>query len=357
MNLFRRIFLAIPIWSVWLPLCAQVSIDRADLPTAGSTIVLLRMGIPLADTGAVGVGATWDFDLHEPTGVGDVWTADQPGESPYSIYNFAPSATYWTANPFESTERFWTIDSDTLRLQVELKPFSDRWDVYSKPAKWLAFPFVYGDSFCDSLVAYSDATDYFPRITTRSQHGTDDHTYRKGTLCVEADGEGTLILPDGSSHSALRIHRRLVVHDSTSILGGLSYRVDDLVIDQYTWYLDDWAFPILLIEQTEGLINGFIPTSSSRSRWMDPSTLQQPETSIPWAIGPNPASTSLTVWLGEGLNGSYRLMDYAGQVWKEGSLLGAQTTIALPSLAAGLYLLELRSAGVLHRRRVMINGD
>jgi hypothetical protein len=111
--------------------------------------------------------------------------------------------------------------------------------VYSNKKKLLKFPFTYLDGFTD--LYEGTWSDIVGQTTTR-----------EGSIVVEVDAYGTLILPYGTVSDVIRVKSVDTYTDSTYFLS--SSTVLETVVTNYKWYKEGIRVPIL--EISSGIING-----------------------------------------------------------------------------------------------------
>lgn len=118
----------------------------------------------------------------------------------------------------------------------------------------------------------------------------------KGYYSTHADAEGTIILPDGKSYPALRIH----TIERTDSENGSGYE-----IDKYLWYLQDARFPVFVstrvfsVKQDGTRIarekkSHYAPDASLRSD-TEMTGIENINSSLAYSVSPNPFVNTIQV--------------------------------------------------------------
>lgn len=107
---------------------------------------------------------------------------------------------------------------------------------YSTPVSQLAYPFEYGSSF---FVPYSGTGSYCKTLALSTS----------GTMDVEADGTGTLILTENDTlRNALRVHSirtgSIEMHLDGDSIGASNPNMKQEIEESYQWYVRGYRYPL-----------------------------------------------------------------------------------------------------------------
>jgi len=219
--------------------------------------------------------------------------------------------------------------------------------VYSDPIDVMHFPFSMGGTFTDS---------YFGGIVFNGITATEG-----GSVRVDADGYGTLILPSASYTNVLRIHTYQLFRDSAQIFGLPTVTTDTL--ETYTWYQPNYHSGLLSIAilHTPDPAYNYKTVSYSKKQLANHEGipyLNNIESSL--IAYPSPASSEITIEFNTPSAQQLKisLYDMAG---REVSLVadklfqGEQTvTLNTSNIAKGMYMLNLQSADGTVSRKISI---
>jgi hypothetical protein len=216
--------------------------------------------------------------------------------------------------------------------------------IYTNPQQLIKFPFSYGNTSSDN---------YSGSYTVASLT-----SYRYGSTTLNADGEGTLILPTGS-YSTLRMKRIQTIVDSVPV--GPIASVLTSTITEYIWYSANQKYPLFLINLFN--VSNPLPLQSSKVVLISSvvSSTNDLELFGQLDIFPNPSSGPLTI-AGELPQASeliLQVMDMNGRVCYSQDL-GNQSAGAFrydfPEgiLAQGVYQFSLSSREGRSVRRIIV---
>ncbi len=195
---------------------SQISITKDDITShyaIGSTYVTnFRVHQGSVNVGNKGGGNTWDFSNLVSEGTFSATVVD-PSTTPYSAdFPGATLATYSQTNTtgvISESYSFFTLNGSFDQLgsvtSTDFQGFTSLTITTYSPAQLVhPVPLNYNDSF----TGYSQSTSNTQQSTLPPQQTT-------GSRAISAvvDAHGTLIVPGGSSYSALRIRE---VHTDTS---------------------------------------------------------------------------------------------------------------------------------------------
>lgn len=147
---------------------------------------------PWIDPGPGGADQVWNFGaLDCPNTWTNTWIA------PFATMNedWPTTTVVWNS---QSRFEMYEASTDAFRALGFSEGITLTSARYDDPSDEIRYPFTYGDSYTDTWNGWN----YFPDGT-----GGQDSSAVSGTLAVEADGHGTLILPFGTIEDVLRIHK------------------------------------------------------------------------------------------------------------------------------------------------------
>jgi len=189
-----------------------------------------------SDPGHAGAGQIWDFSRVQDAGkniISSVQCAEVPkmnGVNDYGMMLDENGYEYFMSSSEKDLVEQGYVNKD---LKMVLS--------YSDPVVKMKYPFVYGDHF----------TDHFKGVALFDQVSSIN---LEGDITVEADGYGTLILPDRVIEGALRVKSNktgLEVNNCGTI---------DVNITKYSWYAPGYRYPVLNLSSVESRVNGGAPT-------------------------------------------------------------------------------------------------
>jgi len=321
-------------------LAAQPVITSVDCAVGGTTYPFVNTVI--ADAAAVesaGANAVWDFSELTPTGDAPVTP------SPISAASFTAQLVF--NSPFNSAYQssfFLPTElpdiSDLVGLPIPLDGFNS---FYKTSGNAYAICGIgLSSSGFDLPVEYSDVDELLPLPctygSTLNSTGAFDLNIEgvfaySSTLAraIEADGWGTLILPDGP-HQVVRVRTELSGTDVIEIPQiGFPIEIprNDVI---YQWWGDNYGFPLLEVTTLFGF-----PVTSRYQALPSANAVAEAAT-LPHLIAPNPVEAGDQARLLA--PAPWTLLDAAGRVIAQGE--GTQLpTAALP---AGMYLVRIGAA-------------
>lgn len=280
------------------------------------------------------------------------WMLESTGDRNYRHH--APSVTPTSALYPTATRLFTDGGSDTLFHKVDangIELVGERTALaasipYSNGALELKYPCTYGTTWSDIFQANYSVSG-FP-------------VARVGTITGNADGWGTLELPEVTFNNVLRVHVRKATQDQSAVINV------DRVTHTHYFFTDQVPFPVLKLQVDTSVISGGNPAVSSIAEWMfGPGQVGIAEldpTDVVFTPYPNPADGAVNLSFGTGhdkvrflevLDGTGRLVAQRdlGQA-PSGDLLGA---FHAGGLSPGVYHIRLSGAdGVMGTRRLVV---
>lgn len=273
--------------------------------------------------GNSGSGLLWDFGDLNPDSTGTI-TVSAPGALPGG--NAFPSATAGVAAP--DGTRFYLANGSGLNLLGN--EFFGQSAPFTNPAQTLVYPCTYQTSWQDT---YAGAIS-IGGLPIQLQ----------GTINAEADGYGTLALPEGMANNVLRV-RTVDVLSIVTLLGNFT-----ITTTTHAFYAPDISLPVLTISRAEGDLLGE-PFLLETLQWIDLSVVGIAEGSDPPVLGvfPNPTQGVVTVVLPGGhlAGGTIEVFDTAGRmvmhISNPTSSGSDRLLLSMDALAPGVY--SLRATG------------
>lgn len=255
-----------------LCISAQPTLTGANTnPQVGETFSL--QAIAYESEGSAGANVTWDFSDIVPSGTTYNFDFVVPSSTPY-VSHF-PEAT--VAYEFSGSYDYYLADANTFtRLGAQTSTLLD----YANPQDHLRYPFTYNSTYVDTFSG-----------TFVSGGVTYD---RSGTFTSEADGYGTLILPDDTLTDVLRIksiEEYTDLYTISGIPGSITY-----MLEASRWFKPGIHYSVLSFTHFESSISG--PQLSGA--YLNPTTVGMQETqakNFSMSVSPNPASSNATVYI------------------------------------------------------------
>jgi len=206
--------------SVTLTLSGQTTITNENNgKRPGDT--LMKQQVDVIDAGDSGENVIWDFsnsnmiETHQIVLFCDSDSIEIKEIEPTSICKYA-------------------FRSDSLLMTGYETPLKKI--LYSTPVSLLAYPFEYGSSF---FVPYSGTGTYCKTLALSTS----------GTMDVEADGTGTLILTENDTlQNALRVHTirtgSIEMHLNGDSTGASNPNMKQEIEESYQWYVRGYRYPL-----------------------------------------------------------------------------------------------------------------
>lgn len=327
---------------------AQISIGAENFPEIGATFTVTSYDYEEGVEGESGADKVWDL-----SGVS--------GETPAGNFEFLDPAK----TPFAAD--FPQADIAMLESNSGIYVFEKRSgeDIYRQGSalsiNYMGATVVSKTKYTvphilvDYPIEYGNTENALMNGTTYSTYG--DIT-REGDLSYEVDGYGTLILPDGSSHEALRVIYRQDITDAYD--GGTATNTRTTT---YGFYVKEYKYQAVSIHKIvqETVVMGIVLDSEKSDvvLWARPSnatSLADAAASDKFSVYPNPASDWIQVKAPghRFISGAdIQLLNSDGQIVWQGSYNDGER-INISGFASGLYLLTVRDDSRYYSEKVVI---
>ena len=282
----------------------------------------MRTG-PYMDPGAAGAAQTWDFSglTTDSTSVIELVAASEATGSA----NF-PGAN--VAETGDDASMFWRTATDGVYLvgSYASDPEGDVSIPYSDEGRYLPYPCTYQTTWTDDVAATYEVQGFAVE--------------RTGNIVGNADGHGTLILPDAVVPNVLRVHWVENTSDATEFFETTS------VYDSYLFYEEGRSYPLVQVVTATVNVLGNEVTTQFTQWYGDLSTgiVANGGTTDELVAFPNPAHDMVTLKLPETLNGEIfvQFFDATGKASHNARYISRFGTISVDvtALANGFYLVK-----------------
>lgn len=221
---------------------AQIILNSNRKPVIGDSFTRSEMDTSGVIEGASGENSIWDFSTVGATGQQLVAQYIHPSEAMgNSLFPDADIAVVYD----ELAYTFYNTDNNNVHaLGIAGEDFSIR---FSNAEKIAEYPFSFNSTFLDNF-----QSEY--------ELGEGVINRRIGINQFTGDAYGTIILPDGSSHAALRV--KIFRHSvDTTFVSGTPVSTIETRATTYEWYTIGSKYPVFGILYIETNTNGIITTS------------------------------------------------------------------------------------------------
>lgn len=321
---------------------SQPIITRGNLPQLGdSVIIAICSDIPTVGT------------LDAQTGENYSWDFSYLTESEEQYFNYvSPSSTYW-ANEYLNSNicgiswrdsyNFYNITANELTSEgnkVLVPPNDTATFFYTNQEKIIQIPYSMGTTFQDDFSGVGNIVGFEVTIS--------------GSVNFEADGYGSLVLPNATYQNVVRYRIRRTQMNSIS---GLPPQKQSKT--QWAWVSADYRFWLLLIEEIN---DGF---SNSYLTWYDKSPLSGVSSNVEsqeieeFSVYPNPASVNGLIRFTRTFKAGeiIQLYDIQGRLVKSFANISETNSISLYGLNIGVYqlkIINIQGKDILNQKLVII---
>jgi hypothetical protein len=218
---------------------AQIILNSDRKPVVGDSFTTTDMDTTGVTEGASGSNITWDFSNVTATGQQLVAQYVDPSEAPGdSLFPDADIAVSYDG----LAHTFYDTDGNSVHsLGVAYDEFAM---VYSNNEKVAEYPFTFNSTFLDNFQAEYELDE---ALIVRNI----------GITQFTGDAFGNIILPDGSTHAALRVKIFRQTADTMFVIG-IPVSTAEVKSTTYEWYTNESKYPVFGISYFEINVNGSI---------------------------------------------------------------------------------------------------
>lgn len=239
MRKIRMLFL------LFVPMMLSAQISR-KYQAARAGDVLIKQEIGWFEPGESGRNRVWDFS--EMTTDGEEYVVEYKEATAYrdSIYVLGRDTfRYEDMRPGElmiSLEHYTAYYYRIKNDRVYMIGFENPVNLmrYPDPLPVIAYPMSFGDKWSDSY-------------TSEVIYSYTDTLYSSGTMTVEADAEGMLILPSGDTLRQVTRIKSIQTIDDNAAKRKASHGALSTVTESFRWFAEGYRYPI--VETTRFLDN------------------------------------------------------------------------------------------------------
>ncbi|HNR54317.1 MAG TPA: T9SS type A sorting domain-containing protein [Flavobacteriales bacterium] len=306
---------------------AQPDITALNMPMLGDVTTIGLCSDPIDDEAldaAVGAMQTWDFSglteqsqqqftFVDPSGT--PWASDFPASNLCGISWDGSHSYYITGSDVLATEGNALVvpgpePQDTSKLVLA-----------DDPENILALPYSFGDFNSDTFSGYFEASGFAGTV--------------EGSIDLEVDGYGTLILPNGTYEDVVRY--RFEREQTNTLFGSTTTTTKT----QWGWVSPAHRFWLLLMEKDFNGFNEFDVVWYNKMPIGAGVTALTEMTGVDLNLAPNPVLTGTTVQLGMSSGAvlsSIEVVDGAGRVLR--SQAAGLQQLPTDGLVPGMYLVR-----------------
>ena len=325
MDQMIRAFTLLSTVAITLAAQAQPTLTFAgNAPVPGSSYTL-QFG-PYMAPGAAGAGQTWDMSGLASDSSMVIMLVDPADAEGYELF---PGAT--VAETGNEASMFWRATTDGVHLvgSYSSDPEGDLAITYSDEGLYLPYPCTYQTTWTDDMAATFDIQGFTIE--------------RSGTIVGEADGYGTLILPDATVPNVLRVHWVETNVDQTELFETTS------VFDSYLYYEAGRSYPLVQVVTATINVLGNEVTNQFTQWYGDLSTgIGNGTIEDDLSAWPNPAKEHVTLKLPKGMEGEIfvQFHDATGKAAHNARYISTDGMIRadISGLASGLYTISATDA-------------
>lgn len=298
---------------------AQPTITAQNAPVPGTNYTL-HFG-PYVDPGSAGANQTWDF-----SGLTTDSTMNIMLVEPNTVPGFEsfPGAT--VAEVGNEAVMFWRTDADGI---YHLGSLSEGVAIsYFDEGKYFEYPCTYQTSWEDSVFAIFEVEE--------------ENITRDGLIQGEADGYGTVIMPNGTYNNVLRVRWLENTTDATDF-----FEINS-VYDSYLFYLQGQSYPLAhIVTATISFMGN--ETTTQFTQWytgdLTTGVTDAPLSQDEMMVWPNPADEQVRIQLPANMKGEtfIQVMDATGKTAHTARFIpdaNGALDLSVSDLVTGLYFVN-----------------
>lgn len=324
---------------------SNAQMTSSNEPAIGETVDLFVLDSNATDyAGVTGSGVTWDYsatggyagayetvEVLDPSG--ETYVDSFPGAT--KVISVGSIKTYFSSTANDRTSQGFHMNEASL---------GDVLGMYGNDQQHqLNYPFGYGTA---------EVTDTYDGNLSLTFNGFPVYESLTGTSHNMIDGEGTLLFPDGSSASVIRLYSSDTAATTLPILGAV-----DVIKNQYEYY-DYSASNLPVFIHVHSVIvqsGGSQPISEISlvlSKYAGSDVNVDEISEVNFSIAPNPTENIVRVTGDFTANASAQLTDQSGRVLSTTTIQNGQT-IDVSTLSAGMYLLTISDNGITTTKTIL----
>lgn len=312
---------------------AQITLNSSThMPSIGSSFDYYNVSSPGLNISQEGANVTWDLSglTGSPITLDYIDPANALDASSFPQADIVETATQSGV----TTENYYSTDNSELTILGNYQPNVVRVS-YTNGREFMKFPLTFGGTHSGS---FSGTTE---NLAVTSSMDAD------GTVDIEADGYGTLILPYTTVQNVLRV--RVVTNTDFSFMGFPSGTATDTI---YLWY--NAATKNHIASYTIAYLSGI--QTGTVANYIDQSDLVTggiglPEFDYSYSFYPNPASDFITFNNANDIT-SVSIYSLDGKAVLNAELTGQKLDIS--DLEKGMYLLQYATRAKTYTEKLII---
>jgi hypothetical protein len=348
-NLFQLLLIGtVSLSSVFIAQAQPVLNNATTLPVGNSVGIVRINNSSIVNQGAAGSNITWDFSTIQ---------AQSSQTASFMVPDATPFAgNFGNANVAISYENNLQMGSAMVRYEffsslasgLIKNGIATEQNVvvsYSDPQEAFTFPFTYGTTQTD---------DFAATFVTAGQTVTES-----GTISVNGDGYGTLLLPNATINNVLRVRILQTYSDVTATGGEIQFSVET-----YAWFHPELAYPLLAIS-TEDVVGSPTSVRSVHYAQFTPSVgISDVYSDFTFQCAPNPAVglSNINFYVPKTAQVQLSVYNSLGQKMEdlisEKLPMGSHNLpLSVANYAPGMYLVQITIDGLSETRKLIVNNQ
>ncbi|MEM6264178.1 MAG: T9SS type A sorting domain-containing protein [Bacteroidota bacterium] len=316
------------------PLEAQITLtSAANVPQIGDSFDYIFSTALPADARKTGANQTWDFS--------QVSTSSTGNNSYVSLANSMDGTNFPNANLVETDgsggETYYNSTASALTLEGQVAAGAAR-VIFSDKREFLEFPMTFNDVFNETFGGTVDNLQTMQRFD------------RSGTVVIQADGYGDLILPYGTIDNVLKVSA--IYNYEDRFMGTPFFTYVDTITVWYDAFNSNFIANTtvtytsgnLLLSQTTYMAQSSLVTSIDKN-----------ELGRQVSFYPSPAHDVVTLENETGRPLSIQVTEMNGRVVKDLELLAEVKEVSVQGLAPGVYFIRFSSENKSYTDKLVIH--